>query len=175
MSFTEDFQHRWDRILPTDEMVSDRFEKAKLLNFGRGSSIYHNSYVYGKVQVGRDCWIGPLTLLDGSGGILTLGDFVCISTGVQIYTHETIDRFLLGDTSLKTKMPTTIESNCYIGPNTIVACGVKVGHHSVVAGGSVLLSGMEFRPYSLIAGAPATRIGSTEERIQRAMNVAHID
>ena len=45
---------RWKRDLPLEEMIFDRWERARSLGFGEGSSIYHNSYVYGDVKVGRN-------------------------------------------------------------------------------------------------------------------------
>src|SRR5215470_17429208 len=79
-----DTQARWQRDLPFEELLFDRWERAKNLGFGEASSIYHSSYVYGQVDVGKNTWIGPHTVLDGSGG-LTIGDNCSISAGVQIY------------------------------------------------------------------------------------------
>src|SRR4051794_33935448 len=62
-------RERWQRSLPLQELLSDRWERAKELGFGEGSSIYASSYVYGTVHVGAGTWIGPFTLLDGTGGL----------------------------------------------------------------------------------------------------------
>src|SRR5689334_8815815 len=83
----------WDRDLPYEELLFDRWERARHLGFGEGTSIYHLSYVYGQVSVGRNTWIGPFTVLDGSGG-LTIGDWCSISAGVQIYSHDSVTRAL---------------------------------------------------------------------------------
>src|SRR5712664_2912096 len=77
-------RERWERDLPLEELISDRWERARALGFGDGASIYQSSYVYGKVSVGPKTWIGPLTVLDGSGE-LTIGAYCSISAGVQIY------------------------------------------------------------------------------------------
>src|SRR4051794_1142773 len=76
----EDVRSRFARDLPLEEMLFDRWERAKSLGFGEKTSIYHNSYVYGDVSVGANTWIGPFTLLDGSGG-LKIGSFCSISSG----------------------------------------------------------------------------------------------
>ena len=67
-------RQRWQRDLPLEELLFDRWERARSLGFGEGTSIYHNSYVYGDVKVGKHTWVGPYTLLDGSGG-LAIGDY----------------------------------------------------------------------------------------------------
>src|SRR4029079_2837872 len=72
LGLREDVRARWKRDLPFSELVFDRWERAASLGFGAGASIYHDSYVYGEVSVGEGTWIGPQTLLDGSGG-LTIG------------------------------------------------------------------------------------------------------
>src|SRR4051812_32486005 len=62
----EEIRSKWGRDLPFDELVFDRWERARELGFGAESSIYHLSYVYGDVSVGEHTWIGPFTLLDGT-------------------------------------------------------------------------------------------------------------
>jgi hypothetical protein len=37
----------FNRVLPISELITDRWEKAKFLNFGAGTSIYDSSYVFG--------------------------------------------------------------------------------------------------------------------------------
>lgn len=123
-------REKFNRVLPFGEYVSDRWEKAEFLNFGRNSSIYDSSLVYGDVRVGSNVWIGPFTILDGSGATLTIGDNCHISAGVQIYTHDTVDRVLQdGDI---TRGPVTIGCRCYIGPNSIIAKGVTIGDNVVI-------------------------------------------
>jgi len=85
-----DMQMRWKRDLPLEELLFDRWERAHSLGFGEGTSIYHNSHVYGDVRIGRNTWIGPFTILDGTGGGLTIGDHCSISASVQIYTHDSV-------------------------------------------------------------------------------------
>ena len=85
----QDKQERFQRDLPIEELLFDRWERARHLGFGEGTSIYHSALVYGDVKVGKGTWIGPSTLLDGSHG-LTIGDSCSISAGVNIYTHDTV-------------------------------------------------------------------------------------
>ncbi len=122
------------RVLPFGEYVSDRWEKAAFLQFGKNSSIYDSSLVYGDVRVGDNVWIGPFTILDGSGAPLTIGDNCHVSAGVQIYTHDTIAR-VLHDGDI-TRAAVTIGSRCYLGPNSIIAKGVTIGDNVVIGANS---------------------------------------
>lgn len=126
-----------NRTLPFGDYVSDRWEKARYLGFGKGSSIYDSSLVFGHVRVGQNVWIGPFTLLDGSGGLLRIGDHCHISAGTQIYTHDTVDH-VLHDAPVA-KAPVTIGNRCYIGPNVVVAKGVTIGDNVVIGANSLVL------------------------------------
>ena len=131
----EYFAKKWRRDLPLDEMVFDRWERARNLGFGSRTSIYHNSYVYGDVRVGEKTWIGPFTLLDGSGG-LSIGSYCSISAGVHIYTHDTVNWALSGGGAEYQYGSVSIGNCCYIGPQAIIAKGVAIGDHCVIGAGA---------------------------------------
>lgn len=131
----ETVQQRWHRSLPFADYVVDRWRKAKLLGFSEGSSIYDSSLVLGDVKVGRNTWIGPFTVLDGSGG-LEIGENCSISAGVQIYTHDTVAWATSGGHCSVVKASVHIGDRCYIGPNAIISKGVKIGSGCVIGANS---------------------------------------
>lgn len=147
---------RWQRDLPFEELLFDRWERAKSLGFGEGTSIYHHSYVYGDVKVGRNTWIGPGTLLDGTGG-LTIGDYCSISAGVHIYTHDTVRWAVSGGKSEYERAPVRIGSCCYIGSQAIIAKGVTIGDHCIVGANSFVR--MDLASHSIAVGSPAKVVG----------------
>lgn len=147
---------RWSRDLPFDELMFDRWERARSLGFGEGASIYHSSLVYGPVQVGEQTWIGPMTILDGSGG-LRIGRTCSISAGVQIYSHDSVKWALSGGTAACERSPVAIGNCCYIGPNSIIARGVTIGDHVVVGAGSFV--DRDVPPFSIVVGTPARVVG----------------
>jgi acetyltransferase-like isoleucine patch superfamily enzyme len=152
-----EIKRKWNRVLPFNELISDRWEKAQFLNGSSGSSIYDNSYVFGKVSIGKNTWIGPYTILDGSGGKLSIGDFCSISSGVQIYTHNTVKWALTGGKSEYEKKSVRIGDNCYVGPNSIISMGVSIGKCSVI--GSLSFVNSKIPPYSIAFGSPAKIVG----------------
>jgi acetyltransferase-like isoleucine patch superfamily enzyme len=126
--------------LPFGDYVVDRWEKAKALGFGEGSSIYDSALVLGDVMVGKYTWIGPFTVLDGSGCPLVVGDCCSISAGVQIYTHDTVEWAVSGGNVAASKSPVKLGSRCYVGPNVIISRGVTVGDGCVIGANSFVNS-----------------------------------
>jgi len=148
---------KWNRVLPFNELISDRWEKAQFLNGLSGSSVYDSSYVFGKVSIGKNTWIGPYTILDGSGGKLSIGEFCSISSGVQIYTHNTVKWALTKGKSDFEKKSVRIGDCCYIGPNSIIGMGSSIGKCSVI--GSLSFVNSKIPPYSIAFGSPAKIVG----------------
>lgn len=147
----------YDRVLPAGELIFNRFEKAKYLGFGEGSSIYDTSVVMGSVTVGKNVWIGPYTILEGANAPLTIGDFVAISAGTCIYTHDSSRYFVSGGRAKEKTGPVTIGSCTQIGTMCTVLCGVTIGDHCVI--GAHSLVSRDIPDYSIAAGIPAKVIG----------------
>ena len=126
-----EFKERHGRFVSAPDLFSDRWELAKLYGFGQGSSCYDNVLVIGDVQVGQNVWVGPNVVLDGSGG-LSIGDYVSISAGVQIYSHNSVKwSNSMGKAEIERRL-TKIGSGVYIGPNSIIQMGVSIGDKSIV-------------------------------------------
>lgn len=147
---------RWQRSLPFTEMLFDRWKRAAELGFGEGASIYQESYVFGDVKVGDKTWVGPFTMLDGSGG-LRIGKNCSISTGVQIYTHDTVAWAVSGGRQSTAKAPVSIGNCCYIGSQTVIAKGVTIGDHCVI--GACSFVNRDIPPFSVAVGVPCRVIG----------------
>lgn len=155
----EEIRVKWNRVIPRTELFNDRWNKAKLLKFEEGANIYDSSFVFGEVKVGEKTWIGPYTILDGTGG-LTIGKYCNISAGVQIYTHSSLNWVLTEGNSKYEYSNTTIGNGVYIGSQCIIDKGVTIGDHSIVAANSYV--NKSFSNNSVIAGSPAKQIGEVE-------------
>jgi acetyltransferase-like isoleucine patch superfamily enzyme len=146
-------RHR--RFLSLADYFIDRWERAEYMGFGEGSSVYDSCLVLGDVKVGRNTWVGPYTILDGSGGGLVLGDECAVSAGVHIYTHDTVDKVVRGE-AISTA-PVRIGNHVYLGPNAVIAKGVSIGDYAVVGANSFvdkdIPSGMK------AYGSPARIVG----------------
>lgn len=151
----------YDRSLSfADSILDNRWDRAHRLGFGINSSIYDSALVYGKVDVGKETWIGPSVILDGSGGSIAIGDYCSIAAGVHIYTHDTVLWALSGGKASKKQSGVNVGSCCYIGAQSIILPGVSIMGQSVVAANSVVNKSVE--SMTVVAGSPARVIGRVE-------------
>lgn len=148
---------RYHRVLPSGEVIYNRFDKARALGFGEGSSIYDTSVVMGKPVVGNHVWIGPYTLLESETAQITIGDFVSIAAGSSLYTHDSTRHYLSGGQMPFDKGPITIGSNTVLCTGVTVSCGVTVGDHCVLAAHSFV--NRDVPSYAIVGGTPARIIG----------------
>ncbi len=123
----------------------------------RARFVAPNATILGKkLDVGEGTWIGFYALLDAQVGSLKIGKWCDVSSGVHIYTHSTHLRCtergekVIGDVEIGDRV--------FIGANSVILPGTKIGHHSTVGALSVVRG--RFPPNSLIVGAPAVRKGS---------------
>lgn len=117
---------KFNRRVSAGDLIFDRWETARFFGFGEGTSVYDSVLIIGDVTVGKNCWVGPNVILDGSGG-LTIGDGCTISAGVHIYTHNNISQTVSGGVDPAIKQKSIIGNNVYIGPNSILSGGLKIG------------------------------------------------
>jgi acetyltransferase-like isoleucine patch superfamily enzyme len=159
-SLRAEVRTRWQRSLPFADELFDRWERATHLGFGSGASIYDSSLVIGDVRVGEHTWIGPFTVLDGSGGGLVIGHHCSISAGVQIYTHDTVAWALTGGRASAMRSPTAIGDRTYVGPNAVIARGVTIGSGCVI--GAASLVNRDVPDGKIAVGTPTRVVGHVE-------------
>ncbi|MGI8602765.1 MAG: acyltransferase [Verrucomicrobiales bacterium] len=146
-------RERFNRHVSLGDLFTDRWETARNFGFGEGSSCYDNVLILGEVKIGRETWIGPNVILDGTGG-LEIGDYCSISAGVQIYSHNTVKwATSLGQCPAE-KARTRIGSGVYIGPQSVIEMGTDIGDR-------VVIGAMSFVNRSLPAGVRAWGIPIT--------------
>lgn len=146
------FINQFDRSLPFGDTLLDRWERAKKLGFGEETSIYDSSLVFGKIKVGCNCWIGPFTIIDGSGG-LEIGDNCTISAGVQIYSHDSVKQTLSSGEIPIERQCVKIGNNVYIGPNSLITKGTTIGSNCII--GAYSFVNKDIQNNSIVYGQPA--------------------
>lgn len=147
----------WHRVLPSNELLFDRWEKAKLLKSGENTTIYDSSVIMGEIKIGSNVWIGPFTVIEGLNGHVTIGDFCHISSGVQIVTHDSVEYVLTGGKADFKKGDITIGGNSYIGGMSIITKGVSIGDHCVIGANSLV--NRNIPSFTIAFGTPIRIVG----------------
>jgi serine acetyltransferase len=119
-----------------------RYSLHPTLSIGDNTWIGHNtSFTVGdRITIGRDCRIGVrVTLFDAPGHPL--------DPAMRLAGHPATKEEV---------RPIVIEDNVWIGAGAVITPGITVGHGSVVAAGSVVMSSVS--PNALVAGNPARQV-----------------
>lgn len=147
---------KYKRVNPFVENLIDWHKKSEKYAGDKSITIYDSATLIGEVEVGSHSWIGPFCMLDGSGG-LRIGEFCSISSGVMIYSHDTVKWSLSGGRAEYEYASTSVGDNCFIGTQTIVVKGVHIGASCLVGANSLVNRDLPDR--SIAAGVPAKIIG----------------
>ncbi|MCL2807157.1 MAG: acyltransferase [Coriobacteriia bacterium] len=153
----QQMRERYHRMVPTGELLFDRFSKAAELGAGTASSVYDSSLVLGEVEIGENVWVGPNTILDGYHAKLSIGNWVTIAAGVCIYTHDSSKRYLSGGRDTGTTGAVTIGDCSVIGTLAVINPGVTIGKHCLI--GSHALVNKDIPDNSIALGVPAKVVG----------------
>lgn len=139
-------------------------------NYGSANKPYSlkvHTWILGNPEIGDRVWIGAFCLIDAYHDSIVIGRGTEISSGVQILTHSTVRRAISERRFPNTEnAPVEIGEFCFIGTNATILMGAKIGHHSVIAAGSVVLQNMIIPPFSIVGGVPAKVIGSSKKYLK---------
>jgi len=161
----EEKKQKFGRRVSVGDLLTERSDNAAIYGWGEGTTCYDNVLVLGDVKVGRNTWIGPNVILDGSGGALEIGDNCSIDSGAQIYTHDSVRWALSGGTAPYEKAKTTIGFFVFIGPNSVITKGVSIGDR--VAIGALSFVNTDIPSGMKAFGQPARIVGPIEQERHR--------
>jgi len=124
-----------------------------------------HAWIIGKPKIGKGTWIGAFCLIDGQGG-LEIGKGCDISCGAHILTHSSLKRCITERRYNKVdRSPTKIGNYVFVGENSTILKGAKIGHHSVIGAGAVVKEDAQIPPYSLVVGVPARIVRNIKKEI----------
>lgn len=127
-----------------------------LLRPGCRIGIVSNGDQSAHLHVGEGTEIGDRTIINANQQV-EIGARCSISWDCDITDTDFHQITLADGRQPVVTEPVTIENDVWIGSHCLILKGVTIGHHSVVAAGSVVRRSMP--PYSLVVGNPARRTG----------------
>lgn len=160
-----------DLIISRDTNISNSTYERQNIKIGFGCYILGNLIAYpcgGRINIGDNCFIGDHSRIFSMIGV-TIGNNVLIAHNVNILDNNShainpnirkdelkyiIKNGVTKEYSNNVKMsPVNIEDNVWIGLNSVILKGVKIGKGSIVAAGSVVTK--DIPAYTIVAGNPA--------------------
>ena len=118
-------------------------------NFSTHSSKEH---IFTNLHIGDNSYMGLNVFLDLAEKIV-IGKDTVISSGVTILTHSDVGNRMLQTYYKRIAKEVDIEEGAWIGANSTIMPGVKIGKCAIVAAGSLVLE--DVSPYTVVAGVPA--------------------
>jgi len=146
---------------------------------GAGSKIWQFVIILDGAEVGADCNINALVLIEGD---VVIGDRVTVKSGVQLWSGLRVgDDVFIGPNATFTNdlLPrsrqypqqfarTVLGKGCSIGANATIVAGINIGEGAMIGAGSVVTH--DVGPYELWYGNPARckgRVDSQGRILQR--------
>lgn len=121
----------------------------------KGVKMGHGVRFYGMPNLSTEPWL------------ITLGDNVHVTRGVQFLTHDGASLILRSTTpDLEITKPIVVGSDVYIGVNSVILPGVTIGSRCIIAAGSVVSRSVPDN--SVVAGVPARVIKTVDEYEEKA-------
>lgn len=96
-------------------------------------------------------------------GLITVGDYVTISSNVKILAHDASMGYLTEGTCKIGIVE--IGNHVFIGQGSTILCNVRIGDYAVIGAGSVVTS--DVPSHTVYAGNPARFIKTTEDFTQQ--------
>jgi len=147
--------------------------------FGKDCYFAENATIIGDVICGDNCSFWFNTVIRGDVNSIKIGNKVNIQDGSVLHTLYQKSTIEIGDNVSVGHNVTIhgakIESNVLIGMGATILDHAVIGENSIVAAGSLVLSGTKVEPNSIYAGVPAKKVKDIEpeqsqEMIQKIAN-----
>jgi acetyltransferase-like isoleucine patch superfamily enzyme len=140
-------------MLHNDGMDKSEFKKILLSVMENQDNQFHPFvFVGGTPKVGKNVYIGLFSEVNAKGAEVTIGDDCDIASFVSINVADSHKK-CIGISNTIERENITIENNVFIGSHTFVKKGAHIGHHCVVAAGTIV-EGVVIPPFSLVIGNP---------------------
>ena len=132
--------------------------KGKRPRIDAGAFIMSNATLIGDVVIGSDVLVLSNAVLRGDFNQIYLGETTCVQEHAVLNPVWAEPIRIEGNSIIGYGAKVhggEIERGVFIGMNSVILGGVKIGEDSIVGAGSILTEGMKIPARSLVLGTPA--------------------
>jgi len=109
-------------------------------------------WINGEPQIGQNVYIGGMSEINAKGAKVIIGDNCDIASFVSINCADSHKK-CIGVSNDVERKDIILENNVFVGSHSFIKGGAHIGHHSVIASGTIV-QGIKIPPYSLVIGNP---------------------
>jgi acetyltransferase-like isoleucine patch superfamily enzyme len=109
-------------------------------------------WIVGDPEIGEGVYIGGMSEVNAKGARVIIGDHCDIASFVSINCADSHKK-CIGIKNEVERKDITLEQNVFVGSHSVIKGGAHIGHHSVVAAGTIV-EAVSIPPYSLVIGNP---------------------
>jgi acetyltransferase-like isoleucine patch superfamily enzyme len=109
-------------------------------------------FISGNPTIGKNCYIGLFSEIYSKVAHVYIGDNCDIASFVSVNSSDSHKKCIGLNKNIFSK-DIIIENNVFIGSHSFIKPGARIGHHSVVAAGTIV-EGKKIPAFSLIYGNP---------------------
>lgn len=106
----------------------------------------------GQPKIGKNVSIGFFSEINAKDSVIEIGDNCDIASFVSINSADSHKRCIEINNKID-RNKIILENNVFVGSHCLIKGGAKIGHHTVIAAGTIVDS-VEIPPYSLVSGNP---------------------
>lgn len=111
-------------------------------------------FISGNVKIGKDSYIGAFSEINGNKSKVDIAENCDIASFVSINCADS-HKITIGLKEEIERKEIIIQKNVFIGSHSFIGGSLNIGHHSVIAAGTILVNKKNIPPYSLVYGNPA--------------------
>ena len=140
------------------------------VEIGEGTKIWYFCHIQKGARIGKRCSLGQNVNVSNN---VKVGDGCKLQNNVSLYEGVELEDYVFcgpscvftNDLTPRAKYPkgsagykkTLLREGASIGANATIVCGHEIGAYALIGAGSVVTR--DVRPFALMAGCPARRVG----------------
>ena len=110
-------------------------------------------WIVGKPKIGKGVIIGGMTEIQAKNASVSIGNDCDIASFVAINSADSHKK-CIGLSKKISRGKIMLENNIFVGSHSVISGKISIGHHSVIAAGTILVGSHKVPPYSLVIGNP---------------------